>query len=211
LRNTIRQVDDIRKAQRKSVDSQNAANEDRLALLSEALTEAVSLFRRLDDAGRATLLKTLSALFEINNVPAAPPGPRTVAYAEPVERFSKEQSLSAKEFLFKKQPRTDVERVACLAYYLSHYRDQPHFKNTEIKALNTEAAQRRFSNTAVSVSNAAKMGYLAQSVNGMKQLSASGEMYVEALPDREAANSTLAYSRPKRTSRKKARSKKVSA
>lgn len=209
LRNTIQLMDDIGKASRKSMDDHNAASADRLGLLSEALTEAVSIFRRLDDAGRATLLKTLSTLFEITNTTEAPAGPRTVAYAEPVERFSKEQSLSPKEFLFKKQPRTDVERVACLAYYLAHYRNQPHFKNTDIKALNTEAAQRQFSNAAVSVSNAAKLGYLAQGTKGAKQLSASGEMYVEALPDREAANSALKYLRPKRTSRKKAQSKKV--
>jgi hypothetical protein len=37
----------------------------------------------------------------------------------------------------------------------------------------------------------------------MKQLSAAGEMYVEALPDREAATAALANSRPKRTPKRK--------
>jgi len=35
----------------------------------------------------------------------------------------------------------------------------------------------------------------------MKQLSAGGEMYVEALPDRAAASAALAHSRPKRVSK----------
>src|SRR5258705_835088 len=37
-------------------------------------------------------------------------------------------SLSAKEFLAEKRPKTDVERVACLAYYLTHFRETPEFK-----------------------------------------------------------------------------------
>ena len=91
-----------------------------------------------------------------------------------------------------------MERVACLAYYLAHYRDQLHFKTADIRALNTEAAQRKFSNTAAAVGNAMNYGYLAPAIKGMKQLSAGGEMYVEALPDREAANSAMAHARPKR-------------
>ena len=42
--------------------------------------------------------------------------------------FSEDRSISPKEFMLEKKPRTAVERVACLAYYLTHYRDLPHFK-----------------------------------------------------------------------------------
>jgi hypothetical protein len=183
--------------------------EDRLGLLSDALTEAVAIFRRLDEEGRITLLKTLATLFAINAVPEASSGPKTVSYAEATDRFSREQSLSPKEFLLKKQPQSDVERVACLAYYLAHYRDQIHFKTGDISALNTEAAQRRFSNTAAAVGNATSYGYLAPAIKGMKQLSAGGEIYVEALPDREAANSAMAHVRPKRQPQKSMLRKKA--
>lgn len=192
------------------MENQNTTSEERVGLLSDALAEAVAVFRKLDDEGRKTLLKTLSTLFSINPTADAPPGPRTVSFAEPTERFSKEQSLSPKEFLLKKQPRTDVERVACLGYYLAHYRNQQHFKTGEISDLNTEAAQRRFANTAQAVSNAMVTGYLAQGIKGMRQLSAGGEMYVEALPDREAAAAAFANSRPKRTSGKQTLRKKAS-
>ena len=180
-----------------------STNEDRLGLLSDALPEAIAIFRKLDDEGRARLLKTLSTLFNIGNGAEQNRGPVTVSYGEPTERFSKEQSLSPKEFLFKKQPRSDVERVACLGYYLTHYRDQPHFKTFDISKLNTEAAQTKLSNAAYAVNNATKYGYLALAIKGMKQLSAAGEMYVEALPDRDAANAALAHSRPKRVSKRK--------
>ncbi len=191
------------------MENQDGSNVDRLALLSDALTDAVAVFRRLDEEGRATLLRTLSTLFGIQTNVEDSIGPKTVQFGSATNRFSKDLNLSPKEFLLKKQPQSDVERVACLAYYLAHYRDQQHFKTSEISTLNTEAAQRRFANTADAVSNATKRGYLAQSIKGMKQLSAGGEMYVEALPDREAANSALSHSRPKRTSKKSSFRKKA--
>lgn len=53
-----------------------------------------------------------------------------------------------KEFMVQKRPRTDIERVACLGFYLTHYRDTPHFKTLDISKLNTEAAQPKFTNAA---------------------------------------------------------------
>jgi hypothetical protein len=180
-------------------------NDDKLGLLSDALSQTISILRTLDIESRERLLKTVSTLFDINIGNLAEPqrGPITSSFGEVTEKFSKEQSLSPKEFLFKKQPRNDVERVASLAYYLAHYRDQPHFKTADISALNTEAAQSKLSNAAQAVANATKYGYLAPAVKGMKQLSAGGELYVEALPDREAAHAGLMHSRPKRTAKRK--------
>ncbi|MFB3429621.1 MAG: hypothetical protein ABL309_01745 [Phycisphaerales bacterium] len=123
--------------------------------------------------------------------------------------FSDHEDLSAKEFLHDKQPRTDIERVACLAFYLAHYRDTPHFKTIDISKLNTEAAQLKFSNAANAVANATKKGLIAPAGKGAKQISAIGEQFVDALPDRDAAKAIgdkLASKR--RAKRKKATSKK---
>jgi hypothetical protein len=116
--------------------------------------------------------------------------------------FSGDTAMPPKEFLLEKQPKTDVERVACLAYYLTHYRDTPHFKTLELSKLNTEAAQPKFSNAANSTNNAVKRGYLAASLKGQKQLSAAGEQFVRALPDREAARIAMTTIRPRRRSKK---------
>lgn len=117
-------------------------------------------------------------------------------------QFSQDaDELSVKEFLLEKSPMTDVERVACLAYYLAHFRATPHIKTKDITALNTEAAQRRFSNTAVAVDNATKAGYLVPSIKGCKQLSAAGERFVIALPDRNSAREIMERSRPSRGGR----------
>jgi hypothetical protein len=61
--------------------------------------------------------------------------------------FASENVPSPKQFMLTKQPRTDVELIACLAFYLTHYRNFPHFKTLDLAKLNTEAAQPKFSNT----------------------------------------------------------------
>ena len=108
---------------------------------------------------------------------------------------------SPKDFLFQKQPSTDVERVACLAYYLTHYRSTRHFKTADISTLNTEAAETAFANASYTVNNATTAGFLAPVSPGMKQLSALGERYVDELPDQAAAKAVMKKRRPKRTRR----------
>jgi len=116
--------------------------------------------------------------------------------------FSRDRTLSPKEFLRDKEPSTNVERVTCLAYYLTHYRDAPHFKTVDISTLNTEAAQPKFSNAAFAVDDARKRGLLVPATKGNKQITAAGEKFVELLPDRTAAWEAIRTLRPKRSSKK---------
>jgi len=118
--------------------------------------------------------------------------------------FSDHSAVSPKQFMAEKSPETDVERVACLAYYLAHFRDTPHFKTLDISKLNTEAAQFKFSNAAVAVNNATLQKYLVPAIKGAKQLSAAGEQFVKALPDRELAKEIFQrMGRSKRNSARK--------
>src|SRR5690348_3976367 len=149
-------------------------------------------FAQLDQAARLRILRTVTAYFELD-VPqrgtshAATSGPNATLPIQREPVFSGHAASSPKEFLYEKDPQTDVDRIACLAYYLAHYRDQPHFKTADLSKLNTEAAQRKFANAAYAVNNATKGGYLAAAAGGSKQLTALGEQYVSALPDHEAA------------------------
>ena len=104
---------------------------------------------------------------------------------EPI--FSSPEEPTPKEFLLQKQPKTNVERVACLAYYLARYRKIEAFKTIDISKLNTEAAQTKLTNASNTVNDAIKAGFLAAANKAMGRLSAQGEQYVEALPDRDAA------------------------
>jgi len=108
------------------------------------------------------------------------------------------KKMTAKEFLKNKKPHTDLERLICLAYYLTHVRDTPHFKTEDITALNTESASAKFSNASATARNAVShSGFLSQAGGGKKQLTVLGEDAVTALPDRDALAKVLAEA-PKR-------------
>jgi len=74
----------------------------------------------------------------------------------------------------------------------------PHFTTSDLNQLNTEAAQPRLSNPTYTVNNATKMGYVTSASKGTKQLSAGGEQFVLALPDRDSARKAMERFRPRR-------------
>jgi hypothetical protein len=116
--------------------------------------------------------------------------------------FSEDRAPSPKEFMIQKKPMTDVERIATLAYYLTHYRSMPSFKTLDLSRLNTEAAQVKFSNPAFAVNNAVNGGFVIPAAHGAKQLSAGGELFVQNLPDRSAARAAMAQFRRARKTKK---------
>lgn len=97
------------------------------------------------------------------------------------------KQTDAKTFMKGKNPNSDIQRVACLAYYMNHARDIAAFKTADITKLNTEARGPDF-NTGRAIDNASRStcGYLSPIGKGQKQLSAFGEEIVEALPSQEA-------------------------
>jgi hypothetical protein len=118
--------------------------------------------------------------------------------------FSTDRTISAKQFLFEKKPQSDVERIACLAYYLTHYQNMLEFQTRDISLLNTEAAQRKLSNPWHAVSNAIRAGYIIRGSTGYYRLSAMGEVYIGALPDRDTAKDAIADTKPMRKQKKSA-------
>jgi hypothetical protein len=96
-----------------------------------------------------------------------------------------------KTFMTAKKPKTVQERIACLAYYLTHNRNVAKFKTKDLTSLNSDAAQPKISNPAFFVRNAANAQFLALAGGGSKQITARGEALVVALPDREAVKKAL--------------------
>jgi hypothetical protein len=86
---------------------------------------------------------------------------------------------------------------------LTHFRDTPQFKTLDLGKLNTEAAQIKFSNAAYATENATKAGYLAPAAKGQKQITAWGEQFVAALPDREAALKAISQARLRKSAWRK--------
>ena len=98
---------------------------------------------------------------------------------------------SAKEFIVQKQPKNDIERVVCLAYYLTHNENVPQFKTMDLTHLNVKAAQPKLSNPSATARNAATQNFLAPAGGGKKQITPKGEALVTALPDRGAVKRAL--------------------
>lgn len=144
-----------------------------------------------DEDSRVRIYRTVGTFFGFDSGGPRRPGgvdvaaTRSGASREPY--FSSLSEPPPKEFLFEKRPSTDVDRVACLAYYLTHYRGNAHFKATDVSKLNTEAAQIKFSNPSAALNNAIRSGLLAATTGGRRRLTEHGKKYVEALPDRRAA------------------------
>jgi len=171
---------------------------DSTATELEILQSVIKSLSPLKDEARVKLLQMVTRFFNLGAGSAinAVVGP-TVTQSQPgySAAFSGHSDMSPKEFILQKEPRTDIERVACLAFYLTHYRNTPHFKTLDISKVNTEAAQLKFSNTAFAVNNATKKGFLVPATKGNKQLGAIGEKFVLALPDRDAAKNVSQHIR----------------
>ena len=158
------------------------------------VSQITGLLEALNENERAHVLRTVATWFRIDLTSQKPSAPQSTLVALPQinvtedEKFSDRQILSAKEFILEKDPVTEVERLACLAFYLTHYKSTPHFKNIDLIRLNTEAAQRKLSNPAVAISNAIRDGFFVQAPSdGFKQISAAGERFVQVLPNRDEA------------------------
>jgi len=172
----------------------------------EALTTILSILKDLDTESQRRTIQAVITFLDIPLSTSHKSSPLPDYQKSDIGRsevsFSENRSISPKDFIRDKAPKTDIERIACLAYYLTHYRDTPHFKTIDLSSLNTEAAQPKLSNAAYAVDNATKAGLLVQAVKGAKQLSAAGEYFVQALPDRDAAKASLSNMRPKRRIKK---------
>lgn len=98
----------------------------------------------------------------------------------------------AKAYMSEKKPGSDIERVTCLAYFLTHYLNSPTFQTRDLSKLNTDAHQPKLSNPTVAVNNASRQRYLTPAGGGKKRITTIGEEVVRALPDREAVKQVLA-------------------
>jgi hypothetical protein len=165
--------------------SEKTAVDDRQ--IHEVTQEIINRLLNFEDEDRRRVFRTALTFYGLDTlISATSPTRQHLSSHTPVNvrapNFTEHAELPPKDFLFQKQPRTDIERIACLAYYLTHYRNTRHFKTVDMSKLNTEAAQIKFSNAAFTVVNATNAGLLASAEKGNKQISALGERYVEALP-----------------------------
>jgi len=170
--------------------------ETELKLLQEILVA----LQHLSAHSRKKLIKTLLAFFEIS--------PAELVDFDLYNQLAgtggaAAQTMSPMEFMQNKQPQTDAERVACLGYYLTHFLGTPQFKTSDVSKLNLEAKQQKLGNATKAVNDASRAGYLiSTSKKGIRKLSAAGERFVKALPDRTLTHKMVPTLKAKRKVRK---------
>lgn len=176
----------------------------------DALATVLSVLVPLSEKQRAWVVASAAANLDIStlnaspitNVPPVPPGTAPLAIFG--TRGTPEH---AKKFLRAKNPNTTAQRIACLAYYLTHHQNTPQFKTRDITKMNSTAAGIRLTNPSMAVDNATKQSkYLAPAGRGKKQLTGFGEEVVNVLPDQSAVTALhkAEPARRKRKPRKKA-------
>ena len=169
-----------------------------------ALQNILQILRPFDKKSVKKILKTILTFYDLENIPTLTTENPRIKIESENTTFSENRDITPKEFMMEKNPQTDVERVACLAYYLTHYREQEEFKTIDLNRLNIEAAQIKFANTTVSVDHATRHAhFLVSTKKGFKKISAIGELYVQALPNREEAKEVANKNRPKRKTKLK--------
>lgn len=95
------------------------------------------------------------------------------------------KSLSVKEFILSKEPKSDPQRTLTMGYYLEKMKGQEEFTTEEIEEAYRQAKESVSSNTSVSVARNVEKGYIMQgraNRNGKETwtLTNSGEKAVEA-------------------------------
>lgn len=184
---------------RNSIERNKALDNDEF----ETIQSILQLFRNLDKEKIKKILKTAATFFEIDYNEFLSNNYKSLPERISKSKLSENRDLSVKEFMFQKNPQTDVDKIVCLAYYLTHYRNEEEFKTLALSKLNTEAAQLKFTNPTVAVDHATRTyGFLIPTKRGFKKLSAIGEAYAQALPDKNAAKETLSRNKPKRKIKK---------
>lgn len=169
----------------------------------QALAAVLDALGPLDEKARTFVLRTAIERLELSiSVGNAGKGERIARAVRDDEDTDRNgggsardgETPSAKDFLKDKKPASDVQHIAVLAYYLTHYGDKDEFNTQDLMALNTTARGRRITNPTRAVDNATRSGGILIPGTGssrMKRLSTHGEEVVDALPDQDAVKALL--------------------
>jgi|SRR5438067_8966352 len=163
-----------------------------------ALVTVVAALEALNDADRNWVLQSAASKFTLtlqaaagagqagagiaNTVTAAPlVGPATTADVQAAITRK-----DARAFIRLKKPTTDVQRVACLGYYLVQTTGQHGFTSKAISTAHTDSGGSSINMTRALDNATRQAKYLSNRGPREKQLTTLGEDVVDALPDQAA-------------------------
>lgn len=163
----------------------------------EALRAVLEALEPLEAKSREFVFKTAAERLELalDTVPPEVGGRNATTPASNRVREPGDQPTS-KQFLREKKPTSDIQRVAVLAYYLTHYGEKETFNTQDIVQLNTDAGGTKIGNPHRAVDNATRQARILIPVaGGNKKITTHGEDLVDALPDQDAIKEVLREAR----------------
>jgi uncharacterized protein (DUF934 family) len=147
--------------------------------LATAFVKLTTVLDGLPPNQRTRLLRAVVAYYEEAPEKAARSGEHP---AGPV-LFSEDRTMPIHEFVDEKKPKTDATRIACLAYYLSHYRDQKTFGADELFRLNKVSKRWAVANPRLALQAAVRSGLIERAGVDRYAITPAGTLKVSALPD----------------------------
>jgi hypothetical protein len=149
------------------------------------LTTVIAALATLPKEQQQWVMQTAASRFALTVNSAAQTLPLVPSPVAPTSPTPENPGQTVKAFIKAKNPKNDMQRVACLAYYLQHRKDISTFKSKDIDEQHEAAGGIKF-NLAQAVANATNVSkYFAAAGEGKKRLTTLGEDVVEALPDLE--------------------------
>jgi hypothetical protein len=170
----------------------------------DTLGSVLNALDQLEVEQRKWVLQTAASRFSFKlDVAAGAPAPSGTKDESRPGDSGHGSAPTPKDFMKGKNPLTDIQRIACLAYYLTKYGNTAQFKTKDLITLNSDAKYPRMGNARQGVDNATKAKLLTPAGSGQKQLTTHGEDLVEALPDQEKVRSLRPQKRRRKRPRKK--------
>jgi hypothetical protein len=182
---------------------------------TSALVTVVKALEALDETGRQWVLQSAANRWTLSLQLPSPAGGGnpgggggTPNGANAADAQSAIVRKDARSFIRAKKPASDVERVACLGYYLLKTTAQPGFTSKDLAAAHTDSGGSKI-NMPRALDNATRQSkFLSNRSRSEKQLTTLGEDVAEALPDRDRVNQIMADAKGARKG-KRAKAKKT--
>ena len=181
---------------------------------AEALLVVIKALESLTEAERHWVLQSAATRWSANvsapviNSGGPAPTSTTTNFFPTADIQAAIANQDVRSFIRIKKPATDVQRVACLGYYLSKTTGQPGFSSKAVSQAHIDSGGSTI-NMPRALDNATRQSkYLSNRGPKEKQVTTLGEDVVAALPDQQRVKEVeiegKAKGRPKRKSRKKA-------
>ena len=177
-----------------------------------ALVIIMKALEPLEAPDRQWVLQSAAARWSLALQGQASPGDGQAGAGSPGIATNGSLAASSQAALTKKDPRafmriknpsTDTQRIACLAYFLVHTTGKLGFSSKEIREANTNSGGTSINLTRALDNATRKTKYLSKRGPREKQLTTLGEDIAVALPDQQAVRDIEATAGSRRKGAKK--------